>query len=63
MYFDPGTGSLIIQAIVAILAVAGGYLAVFKTRLKNIFKKKDKTESGEQKTEENNASEENDDNL
>ena len=40
MYFDPGTGSLIIQAIIATLAVAGGYFAATKTKLKNFFSKK-----------------------
>ena len=43
MYFDPGTGSLIIQAIIAALAVAGGYFAAVKLKLKGFFtKKKDK---------------------
>lgn len=42
MYFDPGTGSLIIQAIVAALAVCGGYFAIAKTKLKNLFTKKNK---------------------
>lgn len=40
MYFDPGTGSLIIQALVAAIAVIGGYFAATKTRLKNLFTKK-----------------------
>lgn len=39
MYFDPGTGSLIIQAVIASLAVLGGYFAIAKTKLKNLFKK------------------------
>ena len=37
MYFDPGTGSLIIQALIAALAVLGGYFAIVKTNLKNLF--------------------------
>ena len=40
MYFDPGIGSLIIQAIIGILAVGGGYLAVTKTKIKNFFSRK-----------------------
>ena len=50
MYFDPGTGSLIIQAIIATLAVAGGYLAIAKTKLRNLLSKKkdnDSVENGE----------------
>lgn len=39
MYFDPGAGSLIIQALIATLAVLGGYFAVMKTKLKNWFSK------------------------
>lgn len=30
MYFDPGMGSLIIQALIAALAVVGGYFAVIR---------------------------------
>ena len=39
MYFDPGVGSLIIQAVIASLAVLGGYFAIAKTKLKNLFGK------------------------
>ena len=39
MYFDPGVGSLIIQAVIASLAVLGGYFAIAKTKLKNLFTK------------------------
>lgn len=39
MYFDPGIGSLIIQALIATLAVIGGYFAIVKTRLKKRFGK------------------------
>lgn len=39
MYFDPGVGSLIIQAVIASLAVIGGYFAIAKTKLKNLFGK------------------------
>lgn len=44
MYFDPGMGSLIIQTIIAGIAVVGGYFAFAKTKFKNRFSK-DKSES------------------
>ena len=43
MYFDPGIGSLIIQALIGIAAVCGGYFAFAKTKIKDLFSgKKDK---------------------
>lgn len=42
MYFDPGTGSLIIQLLLAGLASIGAFFALFRTRIKNFFHK-DKT--------------------
>ena len=43
MYFDPGTGSLIIQLFLAGLASIGAFLIVFKNKVKSFFKKdKDK---------------------
>lgn len=39
MYFDPGTGSLIIQVIVAGLAVLAGYFGIIKGRFLGFFKK------------------------
>ena len=41
MYFDPGTGSLIIQLILAGLASVGAFFVIFKNKVKNLFKKKD----------------------
>lgn len=41
MYFDPGTGSLIIQLVLAGLASVGAFFVIFKNKVKNIFKKKD----------------------
>ena len=41
MYFDPGTGSLIIQLILAGLASIGAFFVVFKNKIKSVFKKKD----------------------
>ena len=37
MYFDPGTGSLIIQILIAGLASIGAFFALFKTKIGNIF--------------------------
>lgn len=45
MYFDPGIGSLIIQAAIAMLAVLGGYFAIAKTKLKNWFRKNKDTDA------------------
>ncbi len=45
MYFDPGMGSLIIQVIIAALAVAGGVFATAKNKVKNSFGKKEKEAS------------------
>lgn len=46
MYFDPGTGSMIIQAIIAGIAGVGAILFTFKTNVvtffKGLFKKNDK---------------------
>ncbi len=39
MYFDPGIGSLIIQALIGIVAVCGGYLAFTKSKIKAFFSK------------------------
>lgn len=44
MYFDPGTGSMVIQMVVASIAGVGAFLLTFKTNfigfIKGIFKKK-----------------------
>ena len=39
MYFDPGTGSLFIQIIVAFVASIGVFFVFFKNKIKNIFVK------------------------
>ena len=46
MYFDPGIGSLIIQALIGVLAVGGGYFIAMKTKIKNLFSRK-KTENND----------------
>ncbi len=39
MYFDPGTGSLIIQILVAGIASIGAFFAIFKNKIIGLFKK------------------------
>lgn len=44
MYFDPGTGSMLIQMVIALFAGVGAFFVTFKTNflssIKGIFKKK-----------------------
>ena len=40
MYFDPGTGSIIIQVLLAALATMGTFLIAFKTKIKALFSRK-----------------------
>lgn len=46
MYFDPGTGSMVVQVIIASIAGVGAFFVTFKTNffsfLKGIFKKHEK---------------------
>ena len=39
-YFDPGTGSLLLQGLVAALAAAGAATTVYWNKLKSLFSKK-----------------------
>jgi hypothetical protein len=44
-YLDPGTGSMIVQAVIAVVAIAGTSVGIFWKRFKSIFsrdKKNDK---------------------
>ena len=38
-YLDPGTGSLIFQAIFGLLAVIGAYITLFWRKFKDLVKK------------------------
>ena len=40
MYLDPGFGSMLIQAVVAVIAAGGAYLLLFRKNIQNFFKKK-----------------------
>lgn len=47
MYFDPGTGSLIIQLLIAGLASIAAFFAFFKNKLKSIIKNEKKDDTDE----------------
>lgn len=38
MYFDPGTGSMIIQMLIAALASVGVFFVAFKSKISKFFK-------------------------
>ena len=38
-YLDPGSGSMIIQAIIALIAAVGVSMGIFKDRLRSYFNK------------------------
>lgn len=40
MYFDPGTGSIIIQSILAFVATISMFFFTFRTKIVNFFKRK-----------------------
>lgn len=46
MYFDPGTGSMLVQMLIAAIAGVGAFFVTFKTNflsfVKGIFKKDEK---------------------
>ena len=39
-YLDPGTGSMLLQVIIAALAVVGGYLFMIREKVKKFLSKK-----------------------
>lgn len=41
-YIDPGTGSMIVQAVIAAVAAVGVSLGVFWRKIKSFFSKKEK---------------------
>ena len=49
MYFDPGTGSLIIQLLLAAIASIGAFFAIFKGKIKRLFKIETKDKKKEEK--------------
>ena len=38
-YIDPGSGSIILQALLGVLAAAGASISIYWNKLKNFFKK------------------------
>ena len=38
-YLDPGTGGLILQALIGVLAAIGAYITLYWRKLKNIINK------------------------
>ena len=48
MYFDPGSGSIIIQSLLAFFATISMFLVAFRSKIKLLFKKK-KEESNDEK--------------
>ena len=36
-YLDPGTGSMIVQAVIAVVTIAGASVGIFWKRLKSFF--------------------------
>ena len=38
MYLDPGFGSMLIQAVIAVIAAGGAYLLMFRKRIASFFK-------------------------
>ena len=45
-YIDPGSGSIILQALLGVLAAAGATVSIYWSKFKNLFKKsKDKKKS------------------
>ena len=43
-YLDPGTGSMLLQAIIAGIAVAGGFLFALKDKIRRKLNKQEKAE-------------------
>ena len=37
-YLDPGTGSIILQAVIAFIALIGSYIGFYWKKVKNFFK-------------------------
>ena len=38
MYLDPGFGSMLIQAVIAVIAAGGAYLLMIRKRIASFFK-------------------------
>ncbi|MDL2205318.1 hypothetical protein LJC33_00215 [Eubacteriales bacterium OttesenSCG-928-N13] len=49
-YFDPGTGSMILQMLGVAFIAAGGFFVAFKHRIRAFFNKRKKNEAGAEDT-------------
>ena len=47
MYFDPGTGSMIIQIIIGVIAGGGALIVAFKNKIVGLFKGKNKDDKSQ----------------
>jgi NADH:ubiquinone oxidoreductase subunit 5 (subunit L)/multisubunit Na+/H+ antiporter MnhA subunit len=54
MYLDPGFGSMLIQALIGLIAVAGSSLYLFRQKIKAFFSKPKKNEDNHEQTNEQN---------
>ena len=43
-YIDPGSGSIILQALLGAIAAIGASISIYWNKFKNLFKRKKKTE-------------------
>ncbi len=43
-YIDPGSGSIILQALIGAIAAIGASISIYWNKFKNLFKRKKKTE-------------------
>ncbi len=43
-YIDPGSGSIILQALLGALAAAGATISIYWNKIKNLFKRSKKIE-------------------
>jgi len=48
MYLDPGFGGMLLQVIIAIVAVGGGLLFAFRRKISQLFSRKNKTDASAQ---------------
>jgi hypothetical protein len=48
-YLDPGTGSIILQALVGAIAAGATYCSMYWQKIKNFFNKKDKEDKEDKK--------------
>ena len=44
MYLDPGFGGMLVQVIIAIVAVGGGFVYSFRRKIRTLFSKNGKDE-------------------